>query len=312
MIYLQLLAGLAFLLVGGEMLVRGAVTVAERLGVSPLVIGLTLVGFGTSSPELVACIQAALAGAPGIALGNVVGSNIANVLLILAIGALMAPIDVQPKAFWRDGPFMLGASLVFALLCLRPEIGRIEGAVLLICLAGYTAWSFAAERKAGDGTAELEAGAELPIGRSLPSALAIAILGLLAILVGARVLVDAAVAIATLWGVSDAVIGVSLVAIGTSLPELATTFAAARKNALDVAFGNIIGSNLFNILGIASVTALVSPLPVPHEIATFDVWVMLGTAVFTVGFAMTGWRVTRLEGAALLSAYVAYMIVVFG
>jgi cation:H+ antiporter len=308
MAYLQLVAGLAFLLAGGDFLVRGSVAVAERLGVSPLVIGVTLVGFGTSSPELVACLQAALAGAPGIALGNVVGSNIANVLLILGLGAVLAPIDVQPGSFRRDGPVTLLASLGFALLCLRPEIGRIEGVLLLAGLLVYTAWCFAAERKAGGIT---EADLVPPAGRSLPTSLAIALGGLAAILLGARLLVDGAVEIAQLWGVSDAVIGVSIVAIGTSLPELATTLAAARKGALDVAFGNIIGSNLFNILGIAGVTALVVPLRVPPEIATFDVWVMFGTAVFAVAFAITSWRVIRLEGAALLLAYGAYLLLVF-
>lgn len=309
MVYLELAVGLALLLFGGEMLVRGAVAVAERLGVSPLVIGLTLVGFGTSSPELVACLEAALAGAPGIAVGNIVGSNIANVLLILGLGAVLAPIDVQPQAFRRDGPVTLIATLAFALLCLRPEIGRLEGGLLLAALLAYTAWSFFSERNAG--SAVTEADLMSPAGRSLPMSLGIALAGLAGILLGARLLVDGAVEIALLWGVSDAVIGVSIVAIGTSLPELATTIAAARKGALDVAFGNIIGSNLFNILGIAGVTALVSPLPIPAEIATFDVWVMLGTTVFAVAFAITSWQVIRLEGAALLLAYGAYLVLVF-
>jgi len=313
MVYLQLLAGLALLLLGGELLVRGAVAVARRLGVSELMIGLTLVGFGTSTPELVACIDAALAGAPGIALGNVVGSNIANVLLIMGIGALIAPMRTTREAFLRDGPVLLGASLLLVAACFLEVIGRAVGAVFVALLLAYTLYTWHTERTAPNASAAMHAAEAEGLGKvptSLGAGLATALGGLIGVLLGARLLVDSAIELAQLWGISDAIIGLTVVAVGTSLPELATTVVAAWRRQADVAFGNIVGSNIFNILGILAATALVHPLPVAPEIARFDVWVMLGVAAFLVAFAITGWRVVRLEGAALLLAYGAYLAIV--
>jgi cation:H+ antiporter len=315
MIYLSLAAGLALLLFGGEFLVRGAVNVARRLGVSELMIGLTLVGFGTSTPELVASLDAALVGAPGIAIGNVVGSNIANVLLILGLGALLTPMRTTRKAFLRDGPVLLGASALVAATCLLGAIGRPLGVLFLVLLLAYTWYIYRTERTASDAGAAMHAAEAEAIGRTpgaLGTALAIALAGLLGVLWGASLLVEAAVILARLWGVSEAVIGLTVVAVGTSLPELATTIVAAWRRQPDVAFGNVIGSNIFNLLGILGLTAAVQPLPVPPEIGRFDAWVMLGVALFLVAFAVTGWRVSRAEGAALLLAYAAYLLVVLG
>jgi cation:H+ antiporter len=314
MAYLLLLAGLVLLLAGGELLVRGAVAVAERFRVSPLVIGLTLVGFGTSTPELVASLGAALSGAPGLAMGNVVGSNIANILLVLGIGAAIQPFATQPAAFRRDGPVLLGASLLLALVCLTGIIGRLLGGLFLVLLLAYTMATYLAERHDRDPAAalhEAEAKRVAPVPRSLPLALGATLAGLAGVVIGAHLLVEGAIELARRLGVSDAVIGLTVVAVGTSLPELATTVVAAMRRHGDVAFGNIVGSNLFNIFGILGVTALVRPLAVPLSIARFDVWVMLAVAIVGVGFAVTGWRVNRIEGGLLLLAYVVYLLVMF-
>jgi cation:H+ antiporter len=314
MTYLLLAAGLVLLLLGGELLVRGAVAVAERFAVSPLLIGLTLVGFGTSTPELVASINAALAGAPGIAIGNVVGSNIANILLILGSGARLRPLATQPEAFRRDGPVLLGASALLVAICLLGEIGRPIGTVLLALLLAYTLWTWRTERVVADAAATMHAAEAEVVGRrprSLPLALATALAGIAGVVWGADLLVRAAIELAQSLGVSDAVIGLSIVAVGTSLPELATTVVATLRRQSDVAFGNIVGSNIFNVLGILGVTALVQPLAVPASIARFDVWVMLAVAVVGIAFAITGWRLSRLEGGLLLGAYALYVGVIF-
>jgi cation:H+ antiporter len=310
MLYLELIAGFILLIAGGDFLVRGAVAIARRIGVSELMIGLTLVGFGTSTPELVASIDAALVGAPGIALGNVVGSTVANSLLILGVGALIAPIPTARAAFARDGPVLLGAALLMVAACQLAVIGRGIGAAFLLLLLGYTVWTYRTERGAGNSAPSTPASdAETGGPPSLRISLALVLGGLAGVLSGAALLVDAAIAVARLWGISEAVIGVTLVAVGTSLPELATMLAAARRRRLDVAFGNVVGSNIFNILGIAGATALVRPLAVPPEVAHFHVWTMLGSTAFLALFSITGWRINRAEGATLVLAYVAYVTV---
>jgi cation:H+ antiporter len=315
MVYLSLVAGFALLLVGGELLVRGAVAIARRLGTSELMIGLTLVGFGTSTPELVTSLDAALAGAPGIAVGNVVGSNIANILLILGVGALIMPMRTTREAFRRDGPVLLGASVLLVGACSLDVIPRPIGALFLALLLTYTWYTYRTERAAPNASAAMhaaEAGALGPVPGALGTALASALGGLAGVLIGASLLVEAAIRIAQIWGVSDAVIGLTIVAAGTSLPELATAVVAAFRRQADIAFGNIVGSNIFNILGILGATTLVAPLAVPPSIAGFDVWVMLAAAVVGSGFAMSGWRVNRLEGGLLLLAYLAYLLLVVG
>ena len=310
MAWLSVAGGLVLLLVGGDVLVRGAVAVAQRLGVSPLLIGLTLVGFGTSSPELVASISAALAGAPGLAIGNVVGSNIANILLILGVGAALCPLATQPAAFRRDGPVLLGISLLLALICLTGTIGRPLGALLLGLLLAYTLWTYLTEREDADPAAQMHAGGAELVGRkpaSLAWSLVLAIAGIGGVVLGADLLVQGAIELARAFGIAEAVIGLTIVAIGTSLPELAAMVAAARRRETDVAVGNIVGSNIFNVLGILGVTALVSPLAIPPEIARVDVWVMLAVAVLGVVFAVSGWRFSRREGLVLLAAYALYI-----
>ncbi|MFO6465680.1 calcium/sodium antiporter [Jannaschia sp. KMU-145] len=291
--------GFAGLLIGGEFLVRGAVAIAERLRLSPVVIGITLVGFGTSMPELLASVQAALVGAPGIAVGNVVGSNIANILLILGAAAAIRPVIVARGEFRRDGTVLALATLLCLAAVLTGTLGRGAGLVFLAGLAVYIVHTIR--------TGAADPADPLAARPSMATALLCVVGGLVALLVGARSLVSGAVTVAADLGVSEAVIGLTVVAIGTSMPELITSVLAARRGQSALAFGNIVGSNLFNILGILGVTALVHPLEVPSVIAGFDIWVMLGaTAVLMVAVLTVG-RIGRPLGAALLLGYAAYL-----
>lgn len=318
-IWLPLLGGLALLILGGEFLVRGAVRVAERFGISPLVIGLTLVGFGTSAPELVTSVRAALAGAPGIAYGNITGSNIANILLIAGLSALIAPIAVQSAALRRDGGVMLAATAVFAALAATVPVTRLAGLSFVLVLAAYVWFAIRQERTTAadhgalyDKAAALEgvdpaimpeSTARRPLWRPLATALG----GLVLVIGGGGMLVDGAVELARLMQVSETVIGLTIVAVGTSAPELATSVAAALRRQGEMAFGNIIGSNIYNLLGIGGATALIAPSEVPERIAGFDNPLMLLVTVAFLGLAWTGLRVSRREGAALLAGYGAYV-----
>ncbi len=304
MIWLTLIGGLGLLLVGGEFLVRGAATVAGRLGVSPMVIGLTLVGFGTSMPELMASLQAALAGSPGVAVGNVVGSNIANILLILGAAALIAPLAVAKAGFKRDGLALIGATAVFIAIAMTGQIGRTSGVILILLLVAYTVWAYR--------SGQIDPADEVVIpNMRLPMGMALALLGIGGVIWGADLLVGAAIELAAAAGVSEAVIGLTLVAIGTSLPELATSVTAAIKRQGDLALGNIIGSNIFNVLGISGVTAVVSPLNIPEQIMTVDVWIMAGATVLMIGAAVTGWRITRAEGGVFVALYAGFLTLQF-
>lgn len=308
---LQVAGGLVLLLVCGDLFVRGAVGVAERLKVSPLVIGLTLVGFGTSLPELFASIEGARLGSPGIAVGNVVGSNIANVLLILGVSALIAPIAVAPGTFRVNGPVLIGATLLAILVFLLGEIGRGVGLCFLVLLIGFTGYSYWRGRQGHSDEAlshlaeEVEAAP--PRKASMTLYLGLTALGLAGIVGGANLLVEGAIALARSFAVSETVIGLTIVAVGTSLPELATSVIAAFRRHGDVALGNVIGSNIFNVLGILGATALYRPLAVPAEIVALDAWVMLGSALLLIYFAMTQRLIVRWEGAVLLAGYGGYL-----
>ncbi|MCW8088327.1 calcium/sodium antiporter [Sabulicella glaciei] len=316
---LLLLGGLALLALGGEFLVRGAVRVAERIGVSPLLIGLTLVGFGTSTPELVTSVQAALAGSPGIAVGNVVGSNIANVLLILGIAALLSPIRVSSGALGRDGVLGAAAALAVVVIGFTLPLGRTVGALLLAALVAYLVHAWRTERAGTDGHSAAYEKAEAfegthptlhaPAAGAAPLlvSLGMALGGLVLVVVGGRLMVDGAVALAQSLGISETVIGLTIVAVGTSMPELVTSLVAAVRRQSDVALGNVLGSNIYNVLGILGVTAVISPTVVPPEIARFDSPVMLTVSLALLVFAWTGLRIGRREGGVLIAAYVAYV-----
>jgi cation:H+ antiporter len=311
--FLYAAAGLALLLAGGEALVRGAVALAGRLRISPLIIGLTIVGFGTSTPELVVSVAAALAGSPGIALGNIVGSNIANVLLILGGAAALWPMTVHPQAVRRDGLVMLAATAVFIALASGGTLGRYHGAVMLALLAAYVGWSFWCDRHGGKDAAalhreEAESGKAIYGSPRTGWGIAASILGGLAgLIIGARFVVDGASGIARAAGVPDEVIGLTVVAVGTSLPELITSLTAARRGEADVAVGNVLGSNIFNLLGIGAAAALAAPMAVPPAIVRIDLWVLAAVSATTVAVMLSGLRIVRAEGWALLAIYVGYV-----
>ena len=305
-----MIAGLVLLVAGGDLLVRGATTAARLLGVSPLMIGLTLVGFGTSTPELVTSVTAAMKEAPGIAVGNVVGSNIANILLILGLAAVIFPLAVDPKGFQRDSSVVVIASLACLAAVLVGFLGRPVGLLFLAALAAYILFVYIQERTVKDEAGEvLEHMAEdAPTApASLPVSIGLALAGIALTILGARWLVVGAIDLAQGLGVSDAVIGLTVVAVGTSLPELATTAVAAIRRHADVAYGSIVGSNIYNILGILGATAAIHPIAVPARIAELDIWVMLGATALLVLFARSGFTLQRWEGAAFLAAYALYI-----
>ena len=316
---LSVLGGLLLLVLGGELLVRGSVRFAARLGVSPLVIGLTLVGFGTSTPELVTSVQAALAGSPGIAYGNIVGSNIANILLILGVSATIAPIAVTSSALRRDSAVMVGVAVLFAAVATIGPAGRLVGAIFMAGLASYIVLAFLQERRPGaahgavfdKSAATQEADPALapatapggPIALSLLTAAA----GLVLVVLGGFLLVEGAIGLARAAGISETVIGLTIVAVGTSMPELVTSVMAALRRETEVAFGNIVGSNIYNILGIGGATALIAPTEVPAEIVRSDNLVMVAVSVLLVALAWTGMRISRREGVLLAALYLGYV-----
>ncbi len=312
MLFLELLLGFALLLGGGEFLVRGAVGVARRLEVSPLLIGIVLVGFGTSLPELVASVKAALAGAPGIALGNVVGSNMCNILLILGATAVIYPVACARGALLRDGSMVLAATLLAIGLCYSGLVNRWEGAGLVLLVAVYAGGSFLIERRGKDPAGAVhtaEADLVESVGGPLWRSLAVAVAGMAAVIFGADLLVEAAIVLAGRYGVDDTIIGLTVVALGTSLPELATCLVAAFKRQSDIALGNVLGSNTFNLLGILGTTALVKPIPVPESLLGFDLWAMLAATLLLFVAAATGRRVGRAEGGLFLALYAGYIAV---
>ena len=311
---LFLALGVLLLTIGGEALIRGAVAAANRLNVSPLLTGLIIVGFGTSAPELVVSVDAAMRAQPDLAIGNVVGSNIGNILLILGICALITPLSVRPLALRRDAITVVIASIAFTILSRDGTLGYLDAAVLLSAFAAYLAWAYWSERCHFAPSAELHE-AEAKELTSLPRSPATTILaivfGLLMLIGGARVLLIGAVGIAQAFGVSEAVIGLTIVAVGTSLPELSVSVIAAFRKHADVAVGNILGSNIFNLLGILGISALLQPLQIHERVFNFDQWVLLGTAVLILLFLYTSRRLTRLEGVTLLAGYGLYLWVSF-
>lgn len=313
---LTLLAGLVVLIVGGELLVRGAVRVAERAGMSQMLIGLTIVGFGTSSPELVASIEAALAGSPGIAWGNVVGSNIVNSLMILGVASIIFPLAVLRGQLWRDGGLALIMTAALWYFASNGGMTAAIGGVFVAILCVYLGYVYWAEKKYHVTDTAVHEKAEAleladthlhmdqPIWRSLLVLLG----GLVLIILGGKWLVDGAIELARMIGLSEAVIGLTVIAIGTSLPELVTSVIAAYKKASAVALGNILGSNIFNILFIGGITALIAPGPLPVEIVSFGLPLLLATSVLLLILAATGRKISRWEGGILLIAYLGQLV----
>lgn len=310
--------GLALLAAGAEGLVRGASGLALRLGISALTIGLTVVAIGTGSPELVLSIQAALAGTSDIALGNVVGSNISNIALVLGVAAMVRPLNVRSQLVRREMPLMIGVTVLLMLMLIDGVLGRIDGAVLLIGALLYTvATYFSAQTGDTEEVVEEFEGAvegihELPqtARRGWFDALLLAI-GLSALLAGASLLLKGAVFVAAEVGMSEVVIGLTVVALGTSLPELAASVASARRGEADVAFGNVIGSNIFNILLVLGVAAMIHPFE-ETTLRPLDLAALLGSAVLLLILMLRGWELSRKEGAFLLVGYLAYVYSLLG
>lgn len=309
-----LFLGVVLLTAGGEALIRGSLAAAKRLGVSPLLSGLVIVGFGTSAPELVVSIDAAVSGRPDIAIGNVVGSNISNVFLILGICALITPLAVRPLALRRDAVTVVAASVLFLVLVGGSALDRVDALILVLALFSYLLWAYFSERAAPVPSAEMHKAESEEISwmpESVPWIVAAVLVGLGLLIGGSQVLLTGAVGLAELFGVSEAVIGLTIVAVGTSLPELSISVIAAIRRHADVAVGNILGSNIFNLLGILGISAFLQPLPVHERILNFDQWVMLGAAVLLLAFLYTGRRLSRIEGGMLLLCYGIYVALSF-
>lgn len=302
--------GLVLLTIGAEILIRGATALARQFGVSELLIGLTLVGFGTSTPELVSSVQAALAGSPGVAIGNVVGSNIANILFILGLSAAITPFAVDQKAFRRDGFVCLAATIAAIGVSMTGEFGRIAGFAFLAAIAAYIVYAFLSERRHPESPLteqHLKDAAKIQGPKAIWLDIVMAIAGLALLVVGARFLVTGSINVAASLGISETIIGLTVVAVGTSLPELVTSIMAAVRGRSALALGNVVGSNIYNIFGILGLTAVIHPVAAPKEIVAFDNWVMLGATLLMMLFAMTKGRLSRAEGVLLAVCYVLYV-----
>ena len=305
----EVAGGLVLLYYGGEWLVRGAVSLADRSGASPLIIGLSVVAAGTSAPELFVSLVSVWENKPAIAIGNVVGSNIANILLVLGMAALIWPVVARKSVIRWDGPVLIAATVVFCALASLGEIGRIFGLFMVFGLVAYLARSYRLDRKDMQARREIEEEVVELSGEFGPWRIAgYLIAGFAGVIAGAELLVFGAAGIAAGFGISETVIGVTLVAVGTSLPELATAVAAARNRHTELALGNVIGSCIFNILAIIGIVSIVRPLAVPEEVLAFDLWVMGGVTLGFIALAAAMPRLGRTIGAIMLLCYAAYIV----
>lgn len=297
-------AGLICLTLGAELLVRGSSRLALRLGVPPIIVGLTIVAYGTSTPEMIVSAKGALQGQADIALGNVVGSNIFNVLLILGASALIAPLAVSRQMVWQEVPIMIGASILAIFLSFDGNVSRTDGAIMLLLLMGYTWLQVRTGMKEKSAVPDSERS-----GSSVPAAIALIVVGLVVLVFGARWLLESSVSLARTLGISELVIGLTIVAAGTSLPELATSILATIRGERDIAVGNVVGSNIYNILGVLGLAAVLSPVGVAAApaVVDFDIPVMLATAVACLPIFFTGHTIARWEGGVFLSYYAAYV-----
>lgn len=309
MTWVMLVIGLILLVVGADVLVRGAARLAANLGIPSLVIGLTVVAFGTSAPELAVSVKAAYSGQAELAIANAVGSNIFNILFILGLAALISPLIVSQQLIRQDVPIMIAVSGLAVLMVLDGQIDRWEAVILVLGLLSYTAFLFYQGRKQGadavDGEVDELLSVDVPVWKNL----LLVIGGLILLVLGARWLVEAAVELASAWGVSEAVIGLTIIALGTSLPEVMTSIVATLKGERDIAIGNVVGSNIFNILCVLGISGVVSPMPLlaGEQMAMIDIPVMLGVAVLCAPLFFTGAMVSRMEGALFLILYVSYV-----
>lgn len=311
----MLVAGLVLLVLGAEWLVHGSVVLARLLGISPMVIGLTVVAFGTSAPELATGIADALTGDGSVNIGNVIGSNIANVGVVLAITAIIRPLACHASAVRREVPIMVAVTLVAIGIVGDETVSRLEGGVLLAALGTFTLWSYRVGRREGSAfwlvDDALDPLAVPARGRAVLGQTAALVAGLALLTGGAWMLIRGATGVAGSLGVPTVVIGATIVALGTSVPELATSVVAVRRGQPDIALGNVLGSNVFNVLCVLGVTALVRPIPVPASVLELDLWIMLGFALLCLPIIGTRFVVTRLEGCLLFAVYLVYAAVLY-
>jgi cation:H+ antiporter len=315
MTFVYLIAGLVLLVAGAEVLVRGAAKLAAQFGIPPLVIGLTVVAFGTSAPETAVSVQAAFNNSGDLAIGNVIGSNIANVLLILGMTALVAPLIVSRQLIRLDVPIMIGASLVVYALAWDGSLSRLDGAILFAGVLSYTGFLIISSRRDKAAAADDEFAKEFGLNEPAKPYtwlinLGLIIAGLVLLVTGSNFLVEGAVQLARALGLSELVIGLTVVAIGTSLPELATSIMAAIKGERDIAVGNIVGSNIFNLLCVLGLASMISPeaIKVAANALAFDFPVMIAVAVACLPIFFAGYRINRWEGLLFLAYYVAYTV----
>lgn len=316
----MLVAGLALLVFGADWLVEGAVGLAMRLGISSFVVGLTVVAFGTSAPELAASVQASWRGEGALAVGNVVGSNIANVCLILGLTALIRPVPIKSSVIAKDVPVMIGVTaLGIFVMMTGGVITRLEGGILTLGIVVYSGvFYLVGRRESGEILAQLEqqigeflGSVDEAVPKSMVVCVVLVLVGALALAGGSSLMVDSATSLALHLGISSEVVGLTMVAFGTSVPELVTSLTAAVKEESDIAVGNILGSNAFNILSVLGIAAIVSPLEVPAITIHRDVWVMLAVAIMCFPVMGSWRRITRWEGAALFLFYLGYISVVY-
>ncbi len=309
--FLKLFGGFVYLLMGGELLVRGALGLSKESNIPPVIVGMTVVAMGTSAPELMVSTFSSLSGYPGIAIGNVIGSNIANVLLVIGVPVLIYPISCAQEGLSRQTSLMIAVSLMFIVMCVFEPINFWEGVLLVVVLFSFL---IMATRGADiipldDAEEEMDRGLGLP---TYPSTITLFIvLGVISLPLGADLVVEGGVGLATSWGVSEAVIGLSLIALGTSLPELSTTVIAALHKSSDVAIGNVVGSNLFNILAILGITALLTDIPVDPQFLRFDVWVMFAASVLLWIFVLMKGTIGRAWGGVFLASYFGYLFAIY-
>ena len=301
-----LISGLLALFIGAEGLIRGSSALALKIGITPLVVGLTVVAFGTSTPELVVSLKAALLGNSSITLGNVVGSNIAKIALILGTAALIRPLDVHANVVRKEIPIMIAFTILLILLLIDGEVGFIDGIIFVISIVAYTIVNIILARKEKNAEVENEFKDGLKTKINVPVSIIMIVAGLGLLILGANLFVNGAIAVAKFIGVSDAIIGLTVVAIGTSLPELITAAVASYKKESDIAVGNVVGSNIFNILGILGITALITSINT-DELNFVDFGVMLFAAIILLPLSKTGFKISRLEGAFLVVGYIIYI-----
>jgi cation:H+ antiporter len=310
MILVLLIGGFTALMIGAEILVRGASRLAAAIGISPLVIGLTVVAFGTSAPELAINIQAAFKGQGALALGNVVGSNIMNVLVILGLSALIIPLVVNKQLVRLDVPIMIAVTLLAWWMTIDGLLGRFDGIILFSGLLVYIIYSIIQSRKESKNELGTSAPKEKSTPRVVLMSLGQIVVGLFGLTLGSDWLVDGAVQLASFFGISEMVIGLTIVAVGTSLPELATSVVAAMRNERDIAVGNVVGSNIFNIMSVLGLTSLIAPngVPIPQTALAFDIPVMVAVAVICLPvFFSGGYTIGRWEGGMFLGLYLVYL-----